>query len=142
MDTKTLVSDDTNLGRLALEALDKSQIKVSAAFWLYYGDTGVWKLWIATPEAGTNLQDAYVEVAQALSSFGPVDDFDLSRIRLVTPNDPMVRALNAAIRVDGTSQVRFSRNVINGIYIEDAIIYRLNQNETKVPRSEKRSSLL
>ena len=141
MDTKTLVSDDASLGRLALEALDKSQIQVSAAFWLHYGDTGAWKLWIATPEAGTNLQDAYVELAQALSSFGPpVDDFDLSRIKLVTPNDPMVRALNAAIRVDGTSQVRFSRNVINGIYIEDAIIYRLNRNEPKASPSEKRSS--
>lgn len=127
MDTKTLVSDDANLGRTVLDALDKSEIRVLAAFWLYYGDTGAGKLWIATPEAGINLQDAYVEVAQALVAFGPpAEDFDLSRIKLVTPGDPMVRALNAAIRVEGTSQVRFSKNVINGIYIEDAIIYRLN----------------
>ncbi|MDX2156692.1 MAG: hypothetical protein SFW09_09295 [Hyphomicrobiaceae bacterium] len=126
MAAETLVVDDIEYGRLIVEALDSADVPVSAAFWLLYGDTGTWKLWIATPEAGHDLQAAYVEIAKVLSSSGaPLIDFDLGRIRLVRSDEPMVRSLRKVVKVDGVGKVRFSSNVIDGTYIEDAIIYRL-----------------
>ena len=132
MDTKTLVTDDATIGQEILAKLDEGGVDVSAAFWLCYSDTEVWKFWIATPEAAKNLQEAYIRVAEILSAgAAKLSDFDLSRINLVSPDDPFIRSLGAMISVGGTSPVRFSRNVINGVYIEDALIYRLRQAERK-----------
>jgi hypothetical protein len=33
--------------------------------------------------------------------------------------------MGSVVRVEGTSNIRFSRNVINGVLIDDALIYRL-----------------
>ena len=49
---------------------------------------------------------------------------DLPRIRLVRPDDPTIQAVGSVIRVKGLSDVRLKSNVANGIYIEDALIYR------------------
>jgi hypothetical protein len=48
---------------------------------------------------------------------------DLARVRLVPPNDRMLEALGTARRADELMPVRFNRNVINGIHIDDALVY-------------------
>jgi len=46
-------------------------------------------------------------------------------VKLVPPSDRMLEAMGKVVRIAGLSTVRFSRNVVNGIYIDDALIYRL-----------------
>jgi hypothetical protein len=121
MAAATLVDEDIAAGHNAVEALDNAGFPVTAAFWLYYSDAETWKLWIATQRAAEDLQKAYLQVGKILIDQSALD---LSRIRLVRPDDPMVRAIASVVRVKGLSDVRFKSNVVNGIYIEDALIYR------------------
>jgi hypothetical protein len=51
--------------------------------------------------------------------------FDLARVKLVPPTDRMLAALGKAVRLEGIGAVKFNRNVINGILVNDALIYRL-----------------
>jgi hypothetical protein len=46
-------------------------------------------------------------------------------VKLVPPSDPMLEAVGKVVRTTGLSTVRFSRNVVNGIYVDDALICRL-----------------
>jgi hypothetical protein len=50
----------------------------------------------------------------------------LSEITLVGNRDPLVVLLRQAIQTGpGISRIRFTHNVINGVLIDDAVIYRL-----------------
>jgi hypothetical protein len=50
----------------------------------------------------------------------------LQNISLVSPNDDLVKLLKAAIKTGpGVSNIRFTGNVINNVFIEDAYIYRV-----------------
>lgn len=49
---------------------------------------------------------------------------DLAAIRLVLPDDPTIATLSKAARVEGLGGVRFSQTMIDGIYVDDAYIYR------------------
>lgn len=124
MGTATLVGEEIAAGHNVVAALDAAGFPARAAFWLYDSDADVWKLWIATPQAGDDLQKAFLKVGRILSTITDRPVLDLSRIKLVTPDDPMVRALRSVINVKGLSGVRFKSNVVNGIYIADALIYR------------------
>lgn len=124
MGTASLVSEEVAAGHNVVAALDAAGFPAKAVFWLYDDDTDVWKLWIATPLAGEDLQKAYLKVDSILSANTSGTVLDLSRIKLVRPDDPMVRAIRSAVSVKGLADVRFKGNVVNGIYIADALIYR------------------
>jgi hypothetical protein len=50
----------------------------------------------------------------------------LSVIRLLDPNAELVKLLKTAIRTGaGVESIRFSKNVISGHFIDDALIYRV-----------------
>jgi len=121
-----LVNSDIEAGSELVRLLDDSGFPVTAAAWIYFPDIQEWRLAIRTPKAASNLQEAYLEVARAMDEAGDLRKrFDLSRVRLVPPTDRTLGAIGKAIRVDGLSAVRFSSNVIDGIFIDDALIYRL-----------------
>jgi hypothetical protein len=121
-----LVNSDVEMGGELVRTLDEANFPVTAAAWIYFPDLEEWRLVIRTPKAGKNLQEALVEVARALDAKGDLRQrIDLARVKLVPPGDRMLQAIGKTIRVDGLSPVKFSRNVINGIFIDDALIYRL-----------------
>jgi len=124
MGTTTLVNEDIAAGHHVVEALDTAGFPVKAAFWLYDSNVDNWKLWIGTPRAARDLQKAYITVSQILSAIADRKVLDLARIRLVRPDNSTVRAIGSVIHVKGLSDVRLRSNVVNGIYIEDALIYR------------------
>jgi hypothetical protein len=124
MGATTLVSDDISAGHAVVEALDLAGFSVVAAFWLYDSDRDIWKLWIGTPRAGKDLQLAYMKVREILAAKNNGAVLDLARIKLVQPDDPTIRAVGSLIRVKGISDVRLKSNLVNGIYIEDALVYR------------------
>ena len=124
MGATSLVGEEIAAGHNVVAALDAALIPVRAAFWIYDEDKDIWKLWIATPQAGEDLQKAFIRVSKVLSAVTDRPVLDLSRIKLVTPDDPMVRAIGSVLDVKGLSDVRFKSNIVNGIYIADALIYR------------------
>jgi hypothetical protein len=114
------------MGRELLRILDETKFPVTAAAWIFFPDIEEWRLVIRTPKAERNLQQALLELAVSLDQRGDLRKrLDLSRVKLVPPKDKMLAAMGSVVRVEGTSNIRFSRNVINGVLIDDALIYRL-----------------
>jgi hypothetical protein len=121
-----LVNSDIDAGRDLVRILDEASFPITGAAWIYFPDLEEWRLVVRTPKAAGNLQEALLEVARALDAKGDLRKrIDLARVKLVPPGDRMLEAIGKVMKVDGLGAVRFSRNVVNGIYIDDALIYRL-----------------
>ena len=126
MATTALVSTDVEMGSELLKILDEAAFPVTAAAWIYFPDVDEWRLVIRTPKAEKDLQGALRELAAAMDAKGDLRTrLDLTRVKLVPPKDKILAAMSSMVRVDGISNIRFSRNVINGMVIDDALIYRL-----------------
>jgi hypothetical protein len=126
MAAAVLVDTDVEMGRELLRILDEIKFPVTAAAWIFFPDVEEWRLVIRTPKAEKNLQQALLELAISLDERGDLRKrLDLSRVKLVPPKDKMLAAMSSVVRVDGSSTIRFTRNVINGVLIDDALIYRL-----------------
>ena len=117
-----LVREDLDRGASLVRALDAEDFGVLAAVWIHYPDNETWRLVLATPRA-KDPQRAYTEIRRIIDK-AQINAPDLARIRLVLPDDRTIATLSKVARVEGLSGVRFSRNMINGIYVDDAYIYR------------------
>lgn len=121
-------------GRILLEELDREKMHVKAALWLYFEDSESWRLILALPQVGRMGPKILYEKIQKL--FKKLrkehrNDFSeklyLGNVAIVLPDHPIVELLSSVIHTgSGIGGVRFSKNTINGTYIEDAYIYRLN----------------
>ena len=120
-----LVTDKIEAGAKLLEALDRSDIRIKTAFWLHYPDQDSWKLVLAPGKKIEGTKDIYMKIGEILRSPELANqNVEISDIKIMQPDVPLLRALSVAIRTEGNKPIRFSRNVINGIYIDDALIYR------------------
>lgn len=125
MAAEILVGEDIAAGRNVVEALDKANFPVEAAFWLYDSTFERWSLWIATPRAGEDLGKAYLKVREILDAVKDRKVLELPQIRLALPTDRTVEAVRSIIDVKGLANVRMKHNLgDHGIFIEDTLIYR------------------
>ncbi|MGQ0683383.1 hypothetical protein [Bradyrhizobium sp.] len=126
MAAAVLVDADVEMGRELVRILDEANFPVTGAAWIFFPDVEEWRLIIRTPKAEKNLQQALLEMAVALDERGDLRRrLDLARVKLVPPKDKVLAAMGSIVRAEGLSAIRFSRNVINGVLIDDALIYRL-----------------
>ena len=128
MDSTSLVEPAIEDGRALLAALDAKGVKITAAYWFFLSEPNEWRLILATPLVDSKgPRDAYQQIQQILQSQLPNGKLSLDLISVVSPNNPQVRALSSALTTGpGITGIRFSRNTVNGIFIEDAYIYRLS----------------
>lgn len=125
MDKPTLVESDLDAGALLVRALDEASVPVRAALWLYMSEPESWRLVVATPLADKGPDHAYSTIQTVLEAH-PDLRITLSQITAVSPKDKLIKILRRAIATGpGISGIRFSRNVLDGQYIEDAYIYRV-----------------
>ncbi|HUP70308.1 MAG TPA: hypothetical protein VM142_10900 [Acidimicrobiales bacterium] len=113
-------------GRDLLCSLDERGFSVFAALWLYQADAGHWLLIVGTTvvdEIGRHA--AYEQLQQIMDDTG--SGLALREVTLAGGNDPLLQALATAIHVEGLSEIRFSNNMINGVLLPDALIYRLTR---------------
>ena len=127
MASRELLIAEITQGENLIRVLDKEGFPVTAALWLYSSDDESWKLVIASPEGKVQIQKKYLDVATIAAKYRNEDCniLDLNRISIIDDGEPFIAALKLAIRADGINQIRFSNNVINGIFVEDALIYRM-----------------
>lgn len=125
----SLVRSEIEAGLNLIHALDEEEFGVVAALWQYYGDIDKWKLTIAYAGRPEEIERRYLRAATIASKLREKNPdmpvLDLSRVRIVSQEDPLIRGLAPILHVEGTSEIRFSNNIVGGIYIEDAIIHRL-----------------
>jgi hypothetical protein len=107
--------------------LDEIGLPVRAAFWMFVPDLNEWRLMFASPEVSSKgPRGVYETIRQAIEELGPdVATVTLSDVGVLDVDADMVRLLKSAIRTGpGVSRIRFSKNVIDGHFIDDALIYR------------------
>ena len=123
----SLVEKAIQDGRRLLSALDKKQINVMAAFWIYDSESEKWRLTLAmqiVDEKGP--KESYREVQMVLSAPSAEKlNLSLRDVTVVSPESELVKLLRSAIHLEGTGGIVFEGNTINGTYIEKAYIYRM-----------------
>jgi hypothetical protein len=122
--TKEMIEAGADLTR----RLDEAGLMVSASLWLYIPDSNLWRLIIASPAVRKDgPKKVYRKIQSVLAKIpGDAAIIRLKDISVVEDNDPLILLLRIPLRTgDGISGIRFSRNTINGHFIEDTYIYRV-----------------
>ncbi|WP_404431972.1 hypothetical protein [Sutcliffiella horikoshii] len=129
---RTLVEKDYIDGECLITYLDKENIKVHSAFWLYNDEINYWQLMLSTKlvdEAGT--KEVYTVIKNALDRMAEKTKIKLSvtlqDISVISPSHPLVLSLGRELHTgpEAIDHIRYSKNTANNIYIEDAYIYRI-----------------
>jgi hypothetical protein len=125
---ESLSSEKITAGAELTRLLDAANFPVTASFWFYFSETNVWKLVIASPRIKDNGPKEAYERIQAVIASIPDNGLKISLrdVVVLDSTDSLVSLLRIAIVTGpGISGIRFSQNGINGVFIEDAYIYRL-----------------
>ncbi|MFI5015040.1 MAG: hypothetical protein ACHQAY_22115 [Hyphomicrobiales bacterium] len=121
-----LVNDEIKAGRDLVAALDEDGFDVKAAMWLHSLEHDEWKLIIASATATKDLHSAYMQIARILNKNMTIKEhLDLSKIKLVPPDDPIISVVGRAVKAPGLHEIRFEQNAINGVLVGDMMIYRM-----------------
>ena len=116
-------------GKRLIERLDESDSDVQAAFWMFFPDEKCWKLIIASESVEHDgPRQFYKRVVEANKKADESESVvSLHDVGATDTSDTFVNLLKMAISTgDEISGIRFSRNTINGTFIEDSYIYRIN----------------
>jgi len=121
-----LVEQDIRNGTLLLRELDAAGFQVTAALWFYNEDDEEWRYIIASPSVDRHGPEYAYSFVQNIIKTKLFDQLTLRRISMISPKNQLVKLLKNAIHIEnGDSGLRFTRNTINGTFIEDAYIYRM-----------------
>ena len=121
MVAQPLVEPQIETGRRLIEYLDERGMQPEAAFWLFSSDYDEWRLMLAVKEVDELGPRGAYKRFQDLETGVSLND-----VTLVSPNSDIVKLLRRALHTGkGISAIRLTGNVIDGTYIEDALIYRL-----------------
>ena len=124
MDQDVLVNDRIAAGEAVVRALDAGEYPLAAAFWNYFSDLSGWRLVVVPRDfAGGAVKDELLRIRRTLKAQGV--NFDLSDVKVSSVENPLVKALSVLVRGEGAAGIRAQQNWINGVYIEDAYIYRM-----------------
>ena len=116
-------------GAALTRKLDERRWPVVASLWLYASEANQWRLLLASPLVASDGPRKSYEIVQAALAATPAAEgtMSLSDVGVTEPTAPLISLLRAAV---GTGPVvgglRFTREVINGRFIEDAYIYRMS----------------
>ena len=115
-------------GEILLTELDRKGARADAAFWLYLPESNRWRLMLIEAKKGKKgPREEYREIQRILAKLqSSLPQLKLEDISIVSSDSPILRILRSAIGLGaGISGIRFRNNVINGVLIEDAYLYRL-----------------
>ncbi|HYI10668.1 MAG TPA: hypothetical protein VEK57_16525 [Thermoanaerobaculia bacterium] len=123
---EALTDEMIRAGYALTRQLEESGWPLSASLWFFEADQNDWKLILASPAVTSGgPKAAYDTVSQALSALHQ-HFTDLKHITVVPPDHPVVRLLASAVSTGPTNRgMRFSKNTINGRFIDDAYLYRV-----------------
>ena len=123
-----LSSEMISAGEELTRRLDKARFKVTGSLWFYIPDSNVWRMIIVSPKVGIDGPAKSYKKVRSVISHIPDDmpKIYLKDITVVDPKDPLISLLRKATKTgSGISGSRFSRSAINGVFVEDAYIYRM-----------------
>lgn len=122
-----LTDDMIEAGAQLTQKLDELGMQIPVAMWFFLTDINEWRLLFASPQLSSEgPQEVYKKIEEARKTLGArAEGLPLSEIGLIDTNNQLVQLLRVALRTGpGVSRIRFSKNVVNGQFIDDALIYR------------------
>ena len=115
-------------GAALVAKLDEMGWRPNAAFWFYFPETNAWRLLLASAEVTIKgPREAYTAIQNALAELDlSGHELALDDIGVMPAEHPLIGLLGSFIKTGpGLSSIRFSKNVVNGHFIDDALIYRI-----------------
>jgi hypothetical protein len=149
MDNELVVRDVLSeemvvVGREFVAALDRSNLPINAALWIFIAELSMWRFLVASSQVVVRgPKEVYSRIQTILSNM-PSDRarIAIQNISVVEPESPLVSLLSGFTSTGpGITGIRFSQNIINGVLIEDAYIYRLYREENSVPKLKSQQNL-
>ncbi len=126
MDKKTLVNIDIEEGKKVIELLDREDMKITSAFWLYFPEIQEWRLMLATPNVDTvGRKNTYSKILELLNQNEDTIDVPFDAISIISPDQELSNNLRMAAGKGNEISGRFSGIVVNGTLIEDIYLYRI-----------------
>ena len=127
MDKTALVERNIEEGKRLLLALDSAGFQALAALWFYVAEDEEWRFMVASPMIDKRgPRESYAFIQETLARLSPPSGISLKQISVISPSHDLVKLLRVAIHTGpGVSGIRFTRNTINNVFIEDAYIYRM-----------------
>lgn len=129
MAEEQLVTSEIEEGIRLVRALDGGGFPVKAALWLYSGDAQRWRFIIATTnvpkDISVRIREAVDISAQWREQHPGETLLDLARVSFVGENDRLIAGLGRVLKLEGLGEIRFSNNMVDGVFVEDALIHRL-----------------
>jgi hypothetical protein len=122
-----LTDEMIEAGAQLTQKLDDQGLPIAVAMWFFMSDINEWRLLFASPKlSATGPREVYKQIEEARKALGAqAERVPLSVIGLMDTNHQLVQLLQSLLHVGpGVSRVRFSKNVLNGHFIDDALIYR------------------
>lgn len=132
MDQKILVKESLSAGMISegkqlLQKLEDSGWIVQSAFWVFNEEDNLWRLFICSPRVDADGPRSSYEHVAVVFRKEPFDAITLQDVSLISTRHKLSRLFRNAIQTGPSLQeVRFSRNMIDGHYISDALVYRSN----------------
>ena len=123
-----LTDEMIEAGAQLTQKLDELGMEVSVALWFFISDINEWRLLFASPRLSADGPiEVYKKVEEARKLLGvQAERLPLSEVGLIDTNSQLFQLLRMAVRTGpGIARIRFSKNVINGQFIDDALIYRI-----------------
>lgn len=127
MVSTSLVNTQIEDGEKIVRQLDTDEFAVDAALWFFDTQKEKWILYIASPLVGSiGPRKSYDKLRESLDRMENKLKTPALEISLIKPEHDILQTLKLVIKTGPEiSRIRFTGNVINGIPIEDALIYRL-----------------
>lgn len=127
--TELLSDSMIEVGKRLVERLDESNSDVQAAFWLFLPDEKRWKLIIVSRLVQKDgPRQFYKRIVEANKKADELElVVSLNDVGVADTSNTLVNLLNVDITTgDGIFGIRFAGNTINGTFIDDTYIYRIN----------------
>ena len=127
MDKASMVSIDVSQGSEILAALERNQVKVSVALWMFLSEFEDWRLVLSSRQFDTpDPRDAYRLLHDSLSN-----DEGASKktpaILILPTNDPFIRELRRTFgKTKSVEGMRLGGQMIGDRFVQDAYVYRIS----------------
>jgi len=107
--------------------LDKNDAQIKSAFWFFNPEKKMWRLILASPLVSTEGPRLfYKRILNATKELGDDELICLHDITASTMSNKIVQLIKTAVATKNNdiSDIRYSKNAVNGTFIEDSLIYR------------------
>jgi hypothetical protein len=114
-------------GESLVRALDAAGAGPESAFWLWFRDVADWRLVLGGgPLAQYGSKIGQSRIRSLLDESDSFDPLTMAQIGVAKPDARVIRIMRSALRTGpGIHGVRIRDNVLNGVRIQRAYIYRI-----------------